>query len=118
MESEEIIVKHLLDHHYLGNGLYGLQSDEKLIQNFTIERILDYFFNGLGEVIPVRDKNDFNGLLQFFNLIPGDVKDFLIKYIFTLEYFYRLLPKNDFKTLSIKVYEEYKNLCKKYNIYC
>jgi len=117
MESEKIIVKHVLDHHYFGNGLYGLQFDEKIIQNFTIEKILDYFFNGLGEVISVRDKNDFNSLLQFFNIIPDDVKDFLVKYIFTLEYFYKHLSKNDFKTFLEKVNEEYNDLSKKYDAY-
>ena len=118
MINEKEIISHILDHHYLGNGLYGLIDNDKLIANFSNTRILDYFFNGLEKVIQIKSKDDFNGLLELFNIIPMDIKNFLLKYIFTLEYFHKQLNREDFKTLCEKIYDEYKKLSEKYNVYC
>jgi len=118
MEIKKIIAQHLLDHHYFGNGLYGMLNSDKLINNFTHEDILNYFFNGLDEVLPVKDKEDFEGLLGLYDNIPEDIKDFILKYILSLQYFYKNLSLKAFKIFIAKAYGEYKKLCSKYDVYC
>lgn len=44
MTTEKEIINHVLDHHFLGNGLYGIINDDKLIVNFSNSKILDYTF--------------------------------------------------------------------------
>lgn len=118
MDKEKIIIDHVLDHHYFGNGLFGIIGDEKLIINFSPERIFNYLFNGLNKVTQIKDVSDFEGFLEIFNILPKDIVDFLLKYIFSLEYFQKKLPPEIFKNLTEKAYAEYKKLCEKYGIYC
>jgi len=118
MNKEKVIIDHVLNHHYFGNGLYGMIGDEKLIISLTTERIFNYLFNGLNKVIKIKDESDFEGFLKIFNILPEDIGNFLLKYIFSLEYFQKKLPPEIFKNLTKKAYAEYKKLCDKYGIYC
>lgn len=38
------VVKNILDHHYFGNGLYGLKEDKKIISAFISNSINELNF--------------------------------------------------------------------------
>jgi hypothetical protein len=117
MNKEKMIIDHILDHHYFGNGLYGMIEDEKLIINFSPEEVFNYLFTGLDKIIQIKNESDFESFLEIFNILPEDVRNFLVKYIFSLKYFHKKLKPEIFKNLIEKVHSEYKILCDKYGVY-
>jgi len=108
------VVKNILDHHYFGNGLYGLKEDKKILKNFTPNRVNDFIF----WCFPKKNKNltldDANEIINMLNSLPEDVSKFILNYIFKIEYLSEKLSEKDFNSFVDITYKKYLKLADKY----